>query len=121
MRAVASWARPSDAALPVLAGRQPTAGFFAKFYVLVALVERGFVGLAVIAVLSAVAAYFYLRIVAVLYMREPTGAFEPALTPWIRTRSPSPPPARSGSACFRRGSSGLLSNRSKVVDRLGLQ
>jgi len=69
-----------------LAGIPPTAGFFAKFYVLVALVERGFVALAVIAVLlSAVAAYFYIRVVMVIYMREPTRAFEPALTPAVRT------------------------------------
>jgi NADH-quinone oxidoreductase subunit N len=68
-----------------LAGIPPTAGFFAKFYVLVALVERGFVILAVIAVLlSAVAAYFYIRIVMVIYMREPEGAFDPALTPTVR-------------------------------------
>jgi len=68
-----------------LAGIPPTAGFFAKFYVLVALVERGFVMLAVVAVLlSAVAAYFYIRIVMVIYMREPQGAFDPALTPAVR-------------------------------------
>ena len=68
-----------------LAGIPPTAGFFAKFYVLVALVEQGFVMLAVIAVLlSAVAAYFYIRIVMVIYMREPEGAFDPALTPSVR-------------------------------------
>lgn len=68
-----------------LAGIPPTAGFFAKFYVLVALVERGFVMLAVIAVLlSAVAAYFYIRIVMVIYMREPERAFDPALTPLVR-------------------------------------
>ncbi|UTV40713.1 NADH-quinone oxidoreductase subunit N (plasmid) [Ensifer adhaerens] len=67
-----------------LAGIPPTAGFFAKFYVLVALVERGFVLLAVIAVLlSAVAAYFYIRIVMVMFMREPVRAFEPALTPLV--------------------------------------
>lgn len=67
-----------------LAGIPPTAGFFAKFYVLVALVERGFVLLAVIAVLlSAVAAYFYIRIVMVMFMREPERAFEPALTPLV--------------------------------------
>ncbi|TIN14044.1 MAG: NADH-quinone oxidoreductase subunit N, partial [Mesorhizobium sp.] len=52
---------------------------------LVALIERGFVTLAVIAVLlSAVAAYFYIRIVMVIYMREPERAFEPALTPSVR-------------------------------------
>jgi len=68
-----------------LAGIPPTAGFFAKFYVLVALVERGLVMLAVIAVLlSAVAAYFYIRIVMVIYMREPLCAFDPALTPSVR-------------------------------------
>lgn len=68
-----------------LAGIPPTAGFFAKFYVLVALVERGLVMLAVIAVLlSAVAAYFYIRIVMVIYMREPERAFEPALTLPVR-------------------------------------
>ncbi len=67
-----------------LAGIPPTAGFFAKFYVLVALVERGFVLLAVIAVLlSAVAAYFYIRIVMVMFMREPERSFEPALTPLV--------------------------------------
>ncbi len=68
-----------------LAGIPPTAGFFAKFYVLVALIDRGFVALAVIAVLlSAVAAYFYIRIVMVIYMREPAGAFDPAWTPGLR-------------------------------------
>jgi NADH-quinone oxidoreductase subunit N len=68
-----------------LAGIPPTAGFFAKFYVLVALVERGFVALAVIAVLlSAVAAYFYIRIVMVMYMREPASDFDPALTVPVR-------------------------------------
>lgn len=67
-----------------LAGIPPTAGFFAKFYVLVALVARGHVLLAVVAVLlSAVAAYFYIRIVMLVYMREPKRAFEPALTPMV--------------------------------------
>ncbi|TIU14303.1 MAG: NADH-quinone oxidoreductase subunit N, partial [Mesorhizobium sp.] len=57
----------------------------AKFYVLVALIERGFVLLAVIAVLlSAVAAYFYIRIVMVIYMREPERTFDPALSPSLR-------------------------------------
>ena len=65
-----------------LAGIPPTAGFFAKFYILVALVEQGYVALAVIAVLlSAVAAYFYIRIVMLMYMREPTRSFDLALTP----------------------------------------
>ena len=68
-----------------LAGIPPTAGFFAKFYVLVALVQQGFLALAIIAVLlSVVAAYFYIRIVMVIYMREPAGDFDPALTLSVR-------------------------------------
>jgi NADH-quinone oxidoreductase subunit N len=68
-----------------LAGIPPTAGFFAKFYVLVALVEQGFVILAVTAVLlSVVAAYFYIRIAMLIYMREPKRVFSPALSPLLR-------------------------------------
>ena len=68
-----------------LAGIPPTAGFFAKFYILLALIEQGYVALAVIAVLlSAVAAYFYIRIVMLMYMREPTRPFDLALTPSLR-------------------------------------
>ena len=63
----------------------PTAGFFAKFYILVALINQGYVALAVIAVLlSAVAAFFYIRIVMLMYMREPTRSFDLALTPSLR-------------------------------------
>ncbi|MGR3761069.1 NADH-quinone oxidoreductase subunit N [Roseobacteraceae bacterium NS-SX3] len=54
-----------------LAGIPPTGGFFAKFYVLMALIEAGHAALAVIAVLfSAVAAWFYLRIIMLMYMQE---------------------------------------------------
>ena len=68
-----------------LAGIPPTAGFFAKFYILVALVREGYVALAVIAVLlSAVAAFFYIRIVMLMYMSPPTRRFDLALTPSLR-------------------------------------
>lgn len=54
-----------------LAGIPPTGGFFAKFYVLVALVDAGFVLLAVLAVLfSAIAAWFYLRVIMLMYMEK---------------------------------------------------
>ena len=57
-----------------LAGIPPTGGFFAKFYVLVALVKSGHVALAVIAVvLSAVAAWFYIRIIMLMYVSAPEG------------------------------------------------
>jgi len=55
-----------------LAGVPPTAGFWGKFYVFGAAIQKGMVGLAVVALLnSAVAAYYYLRVVVYLYMREP--------------------------------------------------
>jgi NADH-quinone oxidoreductase subunit N len=59
-----------------LAGIPPTAGFFAKFYIFVALIEQEFVSLAVIAVLfSVVSAFFYIRIVMLMYMRPPAESF----------------------------------------------
>jgi len=52
-----------------LAGIPPTGGFFAKFYVLIALIDKGYVILAVIAVLlSAVSAWFYIRIIMLMYV-----------------------------------------------------
>ena len=55
-----------------LIGIPPLAGFAGKFYLFGAAVRSGFVWLAVIGVLnSAIAAYYYLRIVVVMYMREP--------------------------------------------------
>ncbi|HBG46414.1 MAG TPA: NADH-quinone oxidoreductase subunit N [Deltaproteobacteria bacterium] len=59
-----------------LAGIPPTAGFVAKFYVFMALINKGMVTLAVIAALmSAAAAYFYIRIVMLMYMKEPEKEF----------------------------------------------
>src|SRR2546428_1264978 len=47
-------------------------GFFAKFYVFASAVKQNLIGLLMIGVLnSAVAAYYYLRIIVVMYMREP--------------------------------------------------
>jgi NADH-quinone oxidoreductase subunit N len=55
-----------------LAGVPPTAGFWGKLYVFEAAVREGHLALAVIAVLnSAVAMYYYLRVVVIMYMREP--------------------------------------------------
>jgi len=57
-----------------LIGIPITGGFFAKFYVLSALLKSNLVGLALILVLnSAVGAYYYLRIIVMMYMREPRG------------------------------------------------
>src|SRR5271169_4848640 len=58
-----------------LIGIPITGGFFAKFYVLSAALNSNLVGLALILVLnSAVGAYYYLRIIVMMYMREPRGA-----------------------------------------------
>ena len=55
-----------------LTGIPPTAGFVAKFYIFMAAVDAGLVWLAVVGVLlSAVSAYYYLRIVMLMYMKEP--------------------------------------------------
>ena len=61
-----------------LAGIPPTVGFYAKLAVLQSLVSTnvaGFVWLAVIAVvLSLLGAYYYLRVVKVMYFDEPVDA-----------------------------------------------
>ncbi len=57
-----------------LTGIPPTAGFVAKFNLFKAVVEAGYVWLAVVAVLfSVVSAFFYLRVVMFMYMYEPEG------------------------------------------------
>ncbi|MGC2854033.1 NADH-quinone oxidoreductase subunit NuoN [Novispirillum sp. DQ9] len=65
-----------------MAGIPPLAGFFAKFYVFMAAIDAGFYTMAVIGVLSsAVGAYYYLRIIKVMWFDEPTEAFDrPAMT-----------------------------------------
>lgn len=57
-----------------LMGIPITGGFFAKFYVFSAALQANLVGLTIIGVLnSAVAAYYYLRIIVMMYMRAPRG------------------------------------------------
>src|ERR1700685_1862176 len=54
-----------------LIGIPITGGFFAKFYVFSAALQANLVGLVIIGVLnSAIASYYYLRIIVVMYMRE---------------------------------------------------
>jgi NADH-quinone oxidoreductase subunit N len=55
-----------------LAGVPPTAGFFGKLYLLRASIGAGLTTLAVLLLLnSVVAAYYYLRVMVYMYMREP--------------------------------------------------
>jgi len=57
-----------------LMGFPPTAGFFGKYYVFSAAVQSGgwMIGLAVLGVLaSVVGAYYYLKVIVYMYMRDP--------------------------------------------------
>ncbi len=59
-----------------LIGLPPLAGFFAKWQVFLAAVEQGLFVLAVIGVLaSAISAFYYLRIIKVMYFDEPVAKF----------------------------------------------
>ena len=60
-----------------LAGVPPLAGFFGKFYVFLAAINAELYALAVIGVLaSVVSAYYYLRIVRLMYFDEPAEPYD---------------------------------------------
>lgn len=62
-----------------LAGIPPLAGFFAKYYVFLAAIEAKLYALAVIGVVaSVVGAYYYLRIVKLMWFDDAKGGFEKA-------------------------------------------
>jgi NADH-quinone oxidoreductase subunit N len=55
-----------------LTGIPPTAGFIAKFYIFMEAIYAGYVPLVIIAVFfSVISAFFYLRVVMYMYMKEP--------------------------------------------------
>ena len=61
-----------------LIGIPPLAGFFGKFYVFAAAMKAKLFALAIIGILtSVVSAYYYLRVVKVMYLDEPRAAFLP--------------------------------------------
>ncbi len=56
-----------------LAGIPPTAGFIGKLYLFMAAVNAGLTWLAVVGLIfAAVSAFYYLRVVMVMYMRDPS-------------------------------------------------
>ncbi len=60
-----------------LAGIPPLAGFFGKLYVFLAAIEAGLFALAIIGVVtSVIGAFYYLRIVKVMYFDEPVDALD---------------------------------------------
>jgi NADH-quinone oxidoreductase subunit N len=65
-----------------LTGIPPLAGFVGKFYIFKSAVQAGLVWLAVVGVLfSSISAYFYLRVIMVMYMSEPKGTIELSTAP----------------------------------------
>ena len=69
-----------------LTGIPLTAGFVGKFMVFASAVQAGLYGLAVIGVLtSVVSAFYYMRVVVNMYLRDSAGELQPALeTPYVR-------------------------------------
>ena len=70
-----------------LIGVPLTGGFFGKFYIFKAALDSRLIWLTVLGLLnSAVAAFYYLRLLVVIYMRDPAGASKAAepLTPGFR-------------------------------------
>lgn len=64
-----------------MAGIPPTIGFFAKLNVFLAVIQAGLVWVAVVAVLfTVVGAFYYLRVIKLMYFDEPSGR-----TPEIQT------------------------------------
>ncbi len=64
-----------------MAGIPPLAGFFGKYFVFLAAIEAGLIWPAVIGVLaSVVGAYYYLRIVKLMFFDDAKPAFEPLRT-----------------------------------------
>ena len=60
-----------------LAGIPPLAGFFAKFYVFISVIESGMYTLAIVGLLSTViSAFYYLRIIKIIYFDEIKDPFD---------------------------------------------
>jgi len=60
-----------------LAGIPPLAGFFAKFYIFMSVIESGMYTLAIIGLLSTViSAFYYLRIIKIIYFDETKNLFD---------------------------------------------
>jgi len=64
-----------------MAGIPPLAGFFSKLYIFKAAIDQGFIWISVIGVVSSVvSAYYYIRIVKIVWFDEPVDHFD-AVTP----------------------------------------
>ena len=103
-----------------LIGIPITGGFFAKFYVFSAALQANLVGLVIIGVLnSAIGAYYYLRMIVMMYMREPREDIPVAPVPasWaprLRSRGRNHLPRRAS-----RARAGIRVALCRTVDALG--
>ncbi len=69
-----------------LIGMPPAAGFMAKFYIFGAAVQQGLLWLVIIAVLnSVISAYYYLRVVKVMWFGEPASSEKVPATGALKT------------------------------------
>lgn len=67
-----------------LTGIPPTAGFMGKFYIFMSAINAGYTWVVIIAVMfSAISAYFYLRVVMYMYMKEPKETVQLSTSPAI--------------------------------------
>jgi len=68
-----------------LAGIPPLAGFFAKFYIFKSVIEQSMYFLAIVGLLSAViAAFYYLRIIKIIYFDPEKDKFDEDQSPWLK-------------------------------------
>jgi len=68
-----------------LAGIPPLAGFFAKFYIFKSVIEQSMYFLAIVGLLSTViAAFYYLRIIKVIYFDEEKEKYDTDHSNWLR-------------------------------------
>ena len=68
-----------------LAGIPPLAGFFAKFYIFMAVIEQSMYFLAIVGLLSTViAAFYYLRIIKIIYFDSENEKFEKDHNSWLK-------------------------------------
>ena len=68
-----------------LAGIPPLAGFFAKFYVFLAVIEQSMYFLAIVGLLSTViAAFYYLRIIKIIYFDKEKEKYDTDHSMWLK-------------------------------------
>ena len=68
-----------------LAGIPPLAGFFAKFYIFKSVIEQSMYFLAIVGLLSTVvAAFYYLRIIKIMYFDEEKDSYDNDQSLWLK-------------------------------------